>query len=85
MAEGRMALASWSPEQIARGREWVAAWKRAAPELERMRREDLRRLDGYRAIAALCGPTDYTVAPRVARPSSGLIEQQRLFQAMRRA
>jgi hypothetical protein len=75
----RSALASWSAEEIRRGRQWVDAWKRAAPELERMRREDLRRLDGYQALALLCGPADYTVEPRAPKPTSGLIEQQRYF------
>jgi len=31
-----------TPEEIQQGREWVAAWKRAGPELERMRFEDVR-------------------------------------------
>jgi hypothetical protein len=78
------ALRSWTPEQIQRGRQWVAAWKRAAPELERMRREELRALDSYQAISLLIGPADYTVEPRRPRPSSGLVEQQRLFQMLRR-
>ena len=75
---------SWSLEQIEQGREWVAAWKRAGPELERVRREELRALDSYRAISLLMGPADYTVEPRAARPGSGLVEQQRLFRALRR-
>ena len=77
------ALASWSPEHIARGRQRDQAWKRAAPELERMRREELRRLDSYAAIALLCGLADYTVAPRAPKPTSGLVEQQRIFQKRR--
>jgi hypothetical protein len=77
------ALDSWSPEQIERGRQWVAAWKRATPELERIRREELRQLDTYTAISWLCGPADYHVAPRAPKPSSGLVEQQRLFQKLR--
>jgi hypothetical protein len=64
----RTALASWSLEEIARGREWVAAW----------------RLDAYEAIALLCGPTDYTVPPRAPKPTSGLIEQQRFFGALKK-
>jgi hypothetical protein len=80
----RTALASWSLEEIARGREWVAAWRRAAPELERVRRDELRRLDAYEAIALLCGPTDYTVPPRAPKPTSGLIEQQRFFGALKK-
>jgi hypothetical protein len=78
------ALASWSPEQIACGRQWVKAWKDAVPHLERIRREELRRLDPYTAIAWLCGPADYRTPPRAPAPMSGLVEQQRLFQKLRR-
>lgn len=76
-------LASWTPEQLAAGRRWVEAWKRAAPELERIRREELRQLDAYRAIAQLCGSWNYHQPPRAPKPSSGLIEQQRLFRRLR--
>ncbi len=61
-------LAGRSPEQIAAGRRWVQAWKEAGPRLERIRREELRRLDPQRAIALLCGEADYTKAP--ARPAA---------------
>lgn len=84
MSERESALAAWSPEQRAQGREWVAAWKRAGPALERVRRQELQSLDVFAAIAMLCGPADYTVAPRAPKPTSGLIEQQRLFQRARR-
>lgn len=77
------ALRSWTPEQIARGREWVATWKRAAPELERIRHEELRASDSYSAISLLVGPADYTVEPRAPRLTSGLVEQQRLFRKLR--
>jgi hypothetical protein len=82
---GPSALASWTPEQIARGRQWVKAWQKAAPHLERVRREELRRLDAYTAIAWLCGPADYRTPPRAPHPRSGLVEQQRLFQKLRRS
>lgn len=72
-------LADWSPEQIAAGKRWVQAWKEAGPELERLKREELRRLDTVHAIALLCGPADYTVPPRAPKPTSGLVEQQRWF------
>jgi hypothetical protein len=61
------------------GRRYVQIWKETAVELERLRREELRRLDPQRAIALLCGPADYRVAPRAPKPTSGLIEQQRWF------
>ncbi len=70
-------LVGWTPEQIADGKRWVRAWKEAGLELERLRREDLRRLNPQHAIAPLCGPMDYTVPPRALRPTSGLVEQQR--------
>ena len=72
-------LAGWSPAQIAAGKRWVQAWKQAGPRLERVRREELRRLDPQRAIALLCGEADYTRPPRAPRPTSGLVEQQRWF------
>jgi hypothetical protein len=51
----------------------------AGTELERIRREELRNLDTYRAIELLCGNADYTTPPRAPRPTSGLVEQQRWF------
>ncbi|MBI2435819.1 MAG: hypothetical protein HYV26_23430 [Candidatus Hydrogenedentes bacterium] len=72
-------FAGWTPEQIAQAKLWVETWKKAGPELEAIRREELRNLDGQKAIAALCGPADYTVEPRAPKPTSGLIEQQRWF------
>jgi len=79
MTSETSSLADWTPEQITLGRRWVQAWNQAGPELERLRREELRRLDPQRAIALLCGPADYRVPPRAPRPTSGLVEQQRWF------
>jgi hypothetical protein len=76
-------LDSWSSEQVAQGRRWVRTWQEEAPRLEAIRREELRRLDTFTAISWLCGETDYTVAPRGPKPTSGLIEQQRLFAWLR--
>ncbi len=69
-------------DQNALARRWVKTWQEAGPRLERIRREELRRLDPQRAIALLCGEADYTVAPRAPRPTSGLVEQQRWFMKM---
>jgi hypothetical protein len=75
-------LADLSPDQIAHARRWVKTWQEAGPRLERVRREELRRLDPQQAIALLCGEADYTVPPRAPRPTSGLVEQQRWFMKM---
>ncbi|HXV65443.1 MAG TPA: hypothetical protein VEK15_32405 [Vicinamibacteria bacterium] len=70
----------WTAEQVADAKRWVEIWKKAGPKLERLRREELRRLDPQSSIELLCGPADYTVPPRAPKPTSGLVEQQRWFQ-----
>jgi len=77
-------LESWSPAQVAQGRRWVKTWQDAAPRLEAIRRRELRDLDPFTAISWLCGPAIYFEAPRAPKPTSGLIEQQRLFARLRR-
>ncbi|MBI4557152.1 MAG: hypothetical protein HY706_06165 [Candidatus Hydrogenedentes bacterium] len=72
-------LADWTPEQIAQGKRWVQTWKEAGDAMERLRRDELRRLNGQAAIALLCGPADYRVPPRAPKPTSGLVEQQFWF------
>ena len=83
MSPDKSALAAWTPEEIARGRRWVDAWRRATPELERIRREELRHLDAFRAIAQLSATWNYRVPPRAPKSTSGLIEQQCLFRRLR--
>ena len=79
------ALASWTPEQIALGRRWARIWQEAAPRLDAIRRQELRALDSFTSISLLCGPAEYHRGTRVPKPTSGLIEQQRLFARLRRS
>jgi hypothetical protein len=79
MSNEPASLENWTPEELANGRRWVQAWREAGPDMERLRRDELRRLDGYRAIELLCGPADYRNPPRAPRPTSGLVEQQHWF------
>ena len=83
MQSRRSALDTWSAEEVARGRKWVNTWRGAAPRLEAIRRRELRELDAFTAISWLCGPADYHEAPHAPTPTSGLIEQQRLFAILR--
>jgi hypothetical protein len=73
------ALSNWTPEQLALGRRWVETWKLAGDDLERIRRQEIRQLDTYRAIELLCSSADYTIPPRAPRPDSSLVEQQHWF------
>ncbi len=79
MKENVSAIAGWTPEQIAMTRRWIETWRLAGPDLERIRRKEIRERDTYRTIALLCGPADYTRPPRAPKPYSGLVEQQRWF------
>ena len=79
MSKETSSLASWTPEQIALGKRWVQAWKEAGAAMERLRRDELRRMDPSATLALLCGPADYRTPPRAPKPTSGLIEQQRWF------
>lgn len=80
MNEVPSSLACWTAEQIAHTQAWVKAWAEASPALEKLRIEELRRLDVVKAIALLCGPADYHSPPRAPKPTSGLVEQQYWFQ-----
>ena len=65
-------------------KKWIQAWRSAGQALERVRRDELRALDGRKALALLTGPADYRKEPRKARTSSGLVEQQKWFMKARR-
>jgi len=72
------------PEPDPKIRAWVETWKRAGPVLERIRREELRDFryeDHPEVIDALL---EIGCRRAVPRPTSGLVEQQRLFAKARR-
>lgn len=63
---------------------WMDAWRKAGKELENIRRTELRAIDPLQAVAALSGTVDFFSEPFRARPTSGLVEQQRWFTQARR-
>ncbi|MEO8024848.1 MAG: hypothetical protein ABI823_00160 [Bryobacteraceae bacterium] len=67
-------------EQI---RQWAAAWKRVAPQLEEIKRRELRDIDTMEALAALEPAFNHATRTLPPRESSGLIEMQRLFAKIR--
>jgi hypothetical protein len=84
MSSGTSSLANWTPEEIEKTKKWVETWRKAGPILEKIRREEVRNLDAFKTISLLCGPADYTIAPRAPKPTSGLIEQQFWFMKVAR-
>ncbi|HEV8370563.1 MAG TPA: hypothetical protein VGQ39_21620 [Pyrinomonadaceae bacterium] len=75
----KSALANWTSEQVTLGKMWVETWRLASEDLERIRRNELRALDSYKAISLLLHSADYTKAPYSPKPWSGLVEQQDFF------
>jgi hypothetical protein len=57
----------------------VEAWQRASPVLERVRRENIQAANTMASILAFRGLALAKVKTHPPAPTSGLIEQQRLF------
>lgn len=66
-----------------RATQCVEAWLRAGPELERMRRDDIRNTDTALSIPAFDGLFEGAIRDFPPKPMSGLVEQQRCFQKSR--
>lgn len=80
----RSAITEWldaepTPEQFEQVKQWARTWQATGKALEEIRREELRAIDGKRAIELLCGPADYMTPPRAPKPTSGLVDQQFWF------
>jgi hypothetical protein len=63
-------------------RQWVATWKQAGPELEAIRQREIREADNLTVLESLESSFNYAVRLPV-RPSSGLVEMQRLLRRLR--
>jgi hypothetical protein len=62
-------------------RRWVETWRRAGPELDRIRRAELEALDTREAIRQIFSGLNFPIEP--APPTSGLVEQQAWFARLR--
>jgi hypothetical protein len=63
---------------------WVQTWKEAAPELEAIRRREIAEADNLKVLAMLEGAFNHALRTLPPRPSSGLVEMQRLLAKLRR-
>ena len=68
--------------QWAEIRRSVEAWKRAAPVLESVRREDIRSAQTVSSIAAFRGTALARVKAHPPGMTSGLVEQQQWFRRL---
>jgi hypothetical protein len=62
---------------------FIAAWKIAGPELERLRDEELHSVSLMEAMAQLSDMVDSAVFLKPLVPYSGLIEMQAVFRKLR--
>jgi hypothetical protein len=62
---------------------WVRAWQAAGPELEAIRREEIRRLDTLSVLAGLEGAFQQALQQMPVRSSSGMVEMQDWFAKLR--
>lgn len=77
-------VAEMTEQEKAQAKKCIDAWRRAGPELERMRREEIRQVDTARSIPAFDGLFEGAIRDFPAKPTSGLVEQQRCFRRARR-
>jgi hypothetical protein len=66
-----------------RVRQWVRNWEAAAPVLEQLRNEAIRNSDTAAAIEQLSDAFESARRHWTPPPTSGLVEQQRLFARLR--
>jgi len=64
-------------------REYVERWRKAGPELEKVRREELRALKDADSLRLFNSLLEFGSLHHQNRPTSGLVEQQRIFQKAR--
>ncbi len=66
-----------------RVRQWIRNWHGAAPTLEHVRRETIRNADTVAAIEQLSDAFESARRHYAPPPTSGAVEQQRLFAGLR--
>ena len=64
-------------------KKWVAVWKNAGREMDRLRKQELRKQNSEETILSLLPAFEDAIVKNEPRPSSGMIEQQRYFKRWR--
>lgn len=77
-------VAEMTLEEKAHAQKCIKAWQRAEPELERMRRDDIRHADMAASIPAFDGLFEGAIRDFPAPLTSGLVEQQSCFRRAKR-
>lgn len=65
-------------------KKWVKHWETLGPRLEKLRLEEYRNSNVAETIFALSDASAAALSAHPPKPTSGLVEMQRLFAKMRR-
>ncbi len=65
-------------------KKWVDCWEKAGKELEKIKRKELRNFDYKKNAKLLDDFLEIGVIYKSERPITGLVEQQRLFNQLRK-
>jgi hypothetical protein len=65
-------------------RRWVETWKQAGPELEAIRRREVREADNRRVLASLESAFNHAARSLPARSTSGMVEMQKYLARLRK-
>ena len=63
---------------------WAETWAKAGPELQAVRRRELREMTHEQRTRAFASLSQFASLLGKPRTTSGLVEQQRLFQRLRK-
>jgi hypothetical protein len=64
---------------------WVRTWKEAGPELEAIRRREIRDADNLAVLGSLESAFNHAARTLPPRASSGMVEMQDWFAKLRRS
>jgi hypothetical protein len=67
-----------NPDEKEQLRQYVERWKRVGPELEEIRRREIREADNVQVLALLESSFNYAIT-LPPRQSSGMVEMQRVL------
>jgi hypothetical protein len=63
---------------------WVGTWKRAGPEFEAIRREEVEKADNVKVLDLLEDAFNAALDSRTPEPTSGMVAMQHWFAKLRR-
>ena len=63
---------------------WVRTWQEAGPQLEAIRRKEVREADNLHVLELLEEAFNHALQALPCRPSSGMVQMQEYFAKLRR-